>query len=243
MREKLLFFLHNLVMTFFVLLIVFNRSLQNQFLISAVAITYWVVGILLIYKKLSIASVSGKLKTFLAGILSLQKIPVILGCLLFICSIFFPFYHLSQYDHGIKQTYPIWSFKSFYPEVYIHEMWRIYSWEDHLFCDYWFNELFMTDFRLSWVFIFMFVTQILTLAAGMAAIFINRRILAFMSATLCSMVTVLMTYASIAFSELNPTLDSYQQGYWLTYPSILLFLASFTLTTYYNNTKHLAESP
>jgi hypothetical protein len=81
------------------------------------------------------------------------------------------------------------------------------------------------------VLIFVFMAQILTLATGITAIFINRRIFTLVSATLCSMVTVLMTYTNISRSELSLTSDSYQQGYWLTYPSIVLFIVSFILKT------------
>jgi len=46
-----LFFLHNLVMALFILLNSINHSFGNQVLISAIAMTYWVVGCVLIYRK------------------------------------------------------------------------------------------------------------------------------------------------------------------------------------------------
>jgi len=36
-------------------------------------------------------------------------------------------------------------------------------------------------------------------------------------------------HACIAFSEINLAVDSYQLGYWLTYPSLALFIASSTI--------------
>lgn len=225
-------------MTFFVLLIAFSRSFQNQVLVSGIAITYWVVGIALIYGKLNIALMYKKIKTYLLGIFALQKITAILGCLLFLCSAFLPFYHLSQYDGTLKQTYSIyyWSFKSSYP-IYWSASYGdgqstgLYRFVDYWFYDYWFHDPFLTEFRLSWVLIFMFVAQILTLATGIATILINKRILTLIPAILCSTVTVLMTYTNISLTELNLTLDSSQLGYWLTYPSLALFIVSFILKT------------
>ena len=51
MRKTTLFFLHNLVMAFFILLNSINHSFGNQVLISAIAVTYWVAGCVLIYRK------------------------------------------------------------------------------------------------------------------------------------------------------------------------------------------------
>jgi len=220
-------------MTFFVLLIALSPSFQNQILVSGIAITYWVVGIALIYGKLNIVLMYKKIKTYLLGIFALQNILVIFGCLLFLCSSILPFYHLSQYDGMLKQTYSIyyWSFKSSYPIYWSASYGDGQSTGLYRFYDFWFHDPFLTEFRLSWVLIFVFMAQILTLATGITAIFINRRIFTLVSATLCSMVTVLMTYTIISLSKLNLTSDSYQQGYWLTYPSIVLFIVSFILKT------------
>ena len=51
MRKTTLFFLHNLIMAFFILSNSINHSFGNQVLISAIAMTYWVVGCVLIYRK------------------------------------------------------------------------------------------------------------------------------------------------------------------------------------------------
>jgi hypothetical protein len=72
----------------------------------------------------------------------------------------------------------------------------------------------------------MFVVQILTLLAGTASILINRRVLALAPAILCPMVTALMVYVAASLEHMH----SYQQGYWLTYPSMLLFIIAFILT-------------
>jgi hypothetical protein len=49
MKKYLLALLHNLVMIFFVILIAYNRSFENQVLISIIASVYWIVGYVLIY--------------------------------------------------------------------------------------------------------------------------------------------------------------------------------------------------
>jgi TRAP-type mannitol/chloroaromatic compound transport system permease small subunit len=65
------------------------------------------------------------------------------------------------------------------------------------------------------------------LITGVASVFLNKRILALAPAILCSMVTALMVYVGTSFRSWE---ISYQQGYWLTYPSMLLFIAAFTLS-------------
>jgi TRAP-type mannitol/chloroaromatic compound transport system permease small subunit len=73
----------------------------------------------------------------------------------------------------------------------------------------------------------MLVAQILTLITGVASVFLNKKILALAPAILCPMVTALMVYVGTSFRSWE---ISYQQGYWLTYPSMLLFIAAFTLS-------------
>jgi len=49
--KPILVLLHNLGMILFVLLIAYNRSSANQILLSVLAITYWLSGYILIYRR------------------------------------------------------------------------------------------------------------------------------------------------------------------------------------------------
>lgn len=52
MRNKpVLILLHNLVMILFVLLIAYSRSSANQIILSVIAVVYWLMGYVLIYRR------------------------------------------------------------------------------------------------------------------------------------------------------------------------------------------------
>ena len=160
----------------------------------------------------------------------LRRVLLILGCLLFLGSAIFPFLHEDR--HYMIMTIPIpedldqntyWSFKSSTQQIRsLHFPEPVEYW----FYDYWVKEYaYRSEFSL--VSVLMFVIQILTLIAGTASVFINKRILDLAPAILCPMVTYLMVYVSTSFRSWE---ISYQQGYWLTYPSMLLFIAAFILS-------------
>jgi hypothetical protein len=95
--------------------------------------------------------------------------------------------------------------------------------------DYWFGDYFIKEFKLSWMLALMFITQITALATGVASIPINRKILALIPAITSPMVTVLMIYVNVSMFNSNLAIDSYQLGYWLTYPATALFITSFII--------------
>jgi len=47
----LLVFVHNLLMAFFVILNAVNQSFPNQIFISILALTYWITGSIILYRK------------------------------------------------------------------------------------------------------------------------------------------------------------------------------------------------
>jgi hypothetical protein len=77
----------------------------------------------------------------------------------------------------------------------------------------------------------MFIAQILTLVTGIASIFASNRTVALIPVILCPTAIALMVYVNMKISE-NLGWFSYQQGYWLTYPSTFLFLFAFILSLY-----------
>jgi hypothetical protein len=155
----------------------------------------------------------------------LRRALLILGCLLFLGSAIFPFLHEDRHymigENLDRNTY--WSFKSSTQRIrLLHFPEPVEYW----FYDYWVRE-YADRSELLLVFAFMFVIQILTLIAGTTSAFLNKRILDLAPAVLCPMVTALMVYVGTSFRSWE---ISYQQGYWLTYPSLLFFIAAFILS-------------
>jgi hypothetical protein len=155
----------------------------------------------------------------------LRMVLLILGCLLFLGSAIFPFLHEIRGsiipEDSDRTSY--WSFKCSTQQV---RQLHLYQTVEYWFYDYWVKEYAYRS-ELPLVFVFMLVAQILTLITGVASVFLNKRILALAPAILCPMVTALMVYVGTSFRSWE---ISYQQGYWLTYPSMLLFIAAFTLS-------------
>jgi len=154
----------------------------------------------------------------------LRRVLLILGCLLFLASAISPFLFVTRPASIIPEDWDntyFWSFKSSTQQI--RSLRISQEWVEYWFYDYWVREYaFMSE--LSLVFPLMFVVQILTLIAGTASIFINRGTLA--PAILCPMITASMIYVEKTFIHWH----SYQQGYWLTYPSMLLFIVAFILS-------------
>jgi hypothetical protein len=160
-----------------------------------------------------------------------KRIPAVIGCLLFLCSMFFPFYRF-MFATMIGQSFSVyyWSYKSAASTIGLRHPFGIpQSISESWFCDYWFGDTFMKGFGLSWVLVFMFAAQISILGAGIISIFNPKRILALVPTVMCPIVLTLMIYTNIRLYNLNLVIDLYQPGYWLTYPSTALFIVNFLI--------------
>jgi hypothetical protein len=98
--------------------------------------------------------------------------------------------------------------------------------------NYWFNsaDLALTNYlNISWALIAIFILQTLTLAFGIISLLKIRgiRIIPFVSSVLTILV---MIQVYVKASEVGLGLKTYQLGYWLNYPSMFLFLLSFTIS-------------
>jgi hypothetical protein len=107
----------------------------------------------------------------------------------------------------------------------------IHSWQ-YMFFDYWFNSNNQGQIGflgMSWIPLTIFVMQALTLAFGCASLVINRRIIRFVP--VCSSLTVLalISYVGYRLSRSNNSGVGYQLGYYLVYPSVVLFALAFAL--------------
>jgi hypothetical protein len=156
----------------------------------------------------------------------LKKIFAIIGCLVFLFSFVSPFCFFRPvrwFEESSSLYY--WSFKI---DVQHYWLGSPTGFSQYWFHDYWFSTYVDTYSGLSWVLVFMFMAQILTLVTGIASIFTSNRIVALIPIILCPTTIALMLHVKIKVSE-TPGFFSYQQGYWLTYPSMSLFLLSFIL--------------
>ena len=168
------------------------------------------------------------LRRSITSLVMLRRVLMMLGCLLFLSSMFLPFLHEDRrynIEEDLDRT-AYWSFKSLTQQIRSASFPQPLATVEYWFHDYWIREYAYRS-ELLLVFAFMFVIQILTLIAGSASVFLNEKILALTPAILCPMVTALMVYVGTSFRSWE---ISYQQGYWLTYPSMLLFIAAFTLS-------------
>lgn len=167
----------------------------------------------------------------------LRKTPTIIGCMLLLFSIISPFCSFFPYN-------PFWETRSitffYYLSFRFYEERKPSGGEYQLYREYWFKDYWFDSevkyFGLSGVLIIMFVTQILTLAAGITFVFTDRKALVYAPAILCPIIIALMTYTNLELS--GTELGSFQQGYWLMYPSMILFLLSLTLSLDYRQEQY-----
>lgn len=170
----------------------------------------------------------GKRNATSLGISVLRRTPAILGCLLFLFSFISPFYHftpMTQIEFHYSVYY--WSFKS---EVRIYDLDHFAGLRQYWFSDYWFNIFSGWNLGLDWMLISMFAAQILTIAFSIASVIANRRVPALAAIVSCIATTALMIYVNTRIYDASFYLNSYEQGYWLTYPSMILFLLAFALS-------------
>jgi len=81
----------------------------------------------------------------------LKKIPAVIGCVLFLCSMLYPFYHFI-FPTMIEQSFSVyyWSYKSAVQTYWLRPPFATpQSIFEYWFCDYWFVDTFMEGFGLS----------------------------------------------------------------------------------------------
>jgi len=152
----------------------------------------------------------------------------ILGCLVFLFSIIFPFlfarYPNSVIEEDMNMT-DFWSFKSYTQQGNPFMRWlsKIY---EYWFVDYWIKA---SAYRSEFLALLplMFAAQILTLVTVVVSVFVRKRFLTSVTVVLCSMVVALMTYVGMS-SKVNWHWH-FQEGYWLTILSLFVFILSYAL--------------
>lgn len=182
------------------------------------------------------------------GVSFLKKILAMIGCFFLFFSTIFPFYHTIRYSQLAQRVSSIdfWSFKS---EIhhYASNTFLLdspYRFEQFWFIDYWSNNYYgyLLISGFPWIFVSMFLAQIIALVAGTVSVFVNRRAFAAAPAVLCPTVVILMIYSTLGLE--GNLWNSYKPGYWLTYPSIPMFLLSFILSlAIKRNSKKIDNTP
>ncbi len=161
----------------------------------------------------------------------LHRIVAIFACLLLLVSAFLPFLTTS-YSNMIEDVFDItyWSYKS----RILSLPWYGGGEEELWFGTYWFAEredpysyLPPSTLNISWVLIVMFLTQVLTIALGSVALFLNRKLAKLLPVISCLFVVLLMVYVGIQVQRQTYGLVKYELGFWLCFPAALLFLFAF----------------
>ena len=175
-------------------------------------------------------TVSERVKSRFTRVEVLEKVLAIAACLVFLSSLLFPFYEFRPAVLYIPE----------YPHIYVEYMWayklraedmlHIRPPEEFWFQSYWAGQTTTRYGHLQLVLPSMFAAQILTVAATLASIVWRKRIIVCLPILACLTVTMLMTSVNIVLSTANISVDNYQIGYWLTYPSLTLFILSFLFT-------------
>ncbi|MGA3193053.1 MAG: hypothetical protein ABSD73_11175 [Candidatus Bathyarchaeia archaeon] len=153
------------------------------------------------------------------GINTLKRFFATFGCLLFLISFISPFYNISGITTAGRTTTYYWSYESDYHYSFDFHFGSSQYW----FSDYWFSPYLDVGLGIPWILVPMFTIQALTLLFGVASIIFNRRILPFASVLLSLLTIALMVYTGMMIS------GEYQLGFYLVFPSLILFLSAFVL--------------
>jgi len=167
-----------------------------------------------------------------------EKVFAVSVCMIFLFSIFFPFYHVAfvsplhipEYGSHFSTVY--WSFKAQYS--YFSDL-EFPGFRSYV---YWFYDNGFYNYipgpKLSMVFLFMIVAQILALVMGVLFILKGRSVHALAGMIFSLGVTISMTYFKLVHSVPTQsalvTVNSYGTGFWLTCLSVFLFLSSFIIS-------------
>lgn len=168
------------------------------------------------------------------GVHILKITPGIIGCSVFLSSIVSSFYCPTLWRKmDVTPSDHYWSYKHSKQGCYIFSSGQgsrqLYPYEKNdWFGDFWLRNQVITEYGLSWIFILMFAYQIITLTTGILSVFC-KRLFSLTPIISCITVIIIMTYTNISLSGINLALDSYQLGYWLTYPCVALFIVHFII--------------
>lgn len=151
------------------------------------------------------------------GANTLPRILATFGCLLFLISLIHPFYHNWYINLGGGTSYYYRSYESE----------RATGISRMVGFDWFFNYWRLPG--IPWILMPMFVIQALTLLFGVAFIIFDRRIYSLAPVLLSPLTIYLMTVSAGMISSGYEAGGDYQLGFYLVFPSLVLFLSAFVL--------------
>lgn len=168
----------------------------------------------------------------------IRRVVSILASLFLIISIASPFCIAGNYGIGggpfdIIERVSYWSYKcdSYHYASWIPESKPIN--EKFWYSNYWFsflNQNYPTNPKLTWMIMPIFILQVLTLIFGIISIICKRKILSLAPVYLSLTILALMIYTINTLSGMYQFgFMSYEQGYYLGYYALGLFLSAFIL--------------
>jgi hypothetical protein len=139
---------------------------------------------------------------------------MIIGCVIFLSSVLFPYVRFIHYG---SFSADIWSFKITFHHVLDYE--GLYWGIDNIPLP-----------ELPWINTMILIAQILILTTGIASLFVNKKILAFAPLVFCFTVIMLALYVSIridgSFFETG-YYNRLQTGFYITLSSLPFYLIAF----------------
>jgi hypothetical protein len=164
---------------------------------------------------------------------SLHRVVTGCACCLFLVSVLLPFVTVPHRTIIPEDTYSVtyWSHMATIRHLRLR---YVVKSETLFFSTYWFGKqesysyLTPSSLGITWVLVAMFSMQILTLGFGFATLFRHGKstLLPLIS---CLFVTFLMVYVMAQVQSQTFGLPKYELGYWLCYPSTILFLYALIL--------------
>jgi hypothetical protein len=192
-----------------------------QYIIIGIGLTLVVISLIMWQRKMRRGIRGhGRLIRLLSDILLLS------ACCLFLISVVEPFLTSSRLTWGqpvgTRVNVDYWSYKASVMSDH----------ETHIFSDYWFAyydyiPIFMT--RIPTFLIGLLMIQILTIAVGVLSLGLRKgwiRLVPFVSSA-----TVILLMFFIHNELEKYAIINYEVGYWLVYPSMLLFLLAFMMNS------------
>jgi hypothetical protein len=161
----------------------------------------------------------------------LAMLSTLIALFVFLFSIISPFYNclFTSFPSAMVDEATYWSYRA----DMLFNLPYFSTTDTHFwFFNYWFdanNQGIIGSLGMLWIPLAMFVMQVLTLAFGCASLVIKRRTIR--SVPICSslIVLALMSYVGYRLST-HISEGAYQLGYYLVYPSIILFAFAFVLS-------------
>ena len=161
------------------------------------------------------------------------KVLTVCACCLFLLSVLFPFLTVSHYSIIEEDAYRVtyWSHKATIRYIGL----RRQASKTLFFSTYWFAQEkpysypTLSSLGVSWALVAMFSTQILTLGFGLGSLFTHRKSVQLLPLISCVSTTFLVAYTMTQVQSQTYGLPKYEVGYWLCFPTTILFLCIFIL--------------